>query len=309
MAFRFKLNEPIVRGVRRIAVQQVDRAAAHIQASAGAEAVTSVHEARKCLKRTRALLRFVKPLISRDDFKSLNGTLRDVGKAMSATRDRDVVHAAALKLAGDSALKPATAKRLKAIHEEASAPAEPPSPAAEPGALVAALVAFKATVAEIGIDHSGHHLPTAGLAESMVGLRRDFVRAYEASDGEAFHEWRKSVQLHWRHMQLVVNAWPDLCRARIEEARAISHLIGDDRDLALLMAHLGQYPLPKAMQAEVAAHVATRQAALRLQAKARADRLLEEGTQGFCRRLETYWSAARRLKAAQPEEAAAEPAA
>ena len=308
MAFRFKLNEPLARGVRRVAFQQIDRAAGHIQAMAGDDAVTSVHEARKCLKRGRALLRFVKPLLVREDYKTTNGILRDVGKSLSGTRDRDVMRVTVTKLVADKALKAATAKRLTALLDSAEPVSAAPGsdgPTAEqpaPADLVGRLVELKASIEDLSIDADGHRLPTAGLAESMAELRKGFTQAYESRDGEAFHEWRKTVQLHWRHMQLVVNAWPELCRARIEEARAISQLIGDDRDLALLLAHIGQHPLPKAMQAEVAELVGVRQAALRLEARARGDRLLCEGTSGFCRRLEAYWTASRSLRAIQPPE-------
>lgn len=303
MAFRFKLNEPFPRGVRRISIQQIDRAAGHVQAMAGDDAVTSVHEARKCLKRSRALLRFVKPLLGREDYRTTNGALRDVGKSLSGTRDRDVMRATVAKLVTEKSLKAATAKRLTALLDSA----EPGSDGStveqsDPADLVGRLVAVKATIEDFPIDADGHRLPTAGLAEAMADLRKGFAAAYDSHDGEAFHEWRKAVQLHWRHMQLVINAWPELCRARIEEARAISQLIGDDRDLALLVVHIGQHPLPKAMQAEVAELVGARQAALRLEAKARGDRLLCEGTSGFCRRLEGYWAAARALRAAHPPE-------
>ena len=88
MAYRLKLNEPMGRGFQRIAIAQIDRAIVQIDA---ATETVSVHEARKCLKRTRALLRFFRPRLGDDTFKNLNSALRDIGQSLSGPRDIDVL--------------------------------------------------------------------------------------------------------------------------------------------------------------------------------------------------------------------------
>ena len=99
-------------------------------------------------------------------------------------------------------------------------------------------------------------------------------------------------------MQLVDRAWPDFCRARREEARVISQLIGDDRDLAMLLAFAVDHQLPKTVQGDIERAVAAISPGLRMQAKARGERLLAEGTAGLCRRLEQYWQSAQHLRKA-----------
>ncbi len=51
---------------------------------------------------------------------------------------------------------------------------------------------------------------------------------------EDFHALRKSVQQHWRHMQLLSRAWPEALSARADEAKALSQLLGEDHDLYVL---------------------------------------------------------------------------
>ena len=58
MSFRFKLDEDVERGARRIALEQVERA----ETSLANDDVPpeSIHAVRKSLKRVRALLRLVR---------------------------------------------------------------------------------------------------------------------------------------------------------------------------------------------------------------------------------------------------------
>jgi CHAD domain-containing protein len=307
MAYRLKLDEPMDTGFRRILAEQIDRAIIRIEAGAADDAVTSVHEARKCLKRARALLRFVRPLLDNAAFKAMNGTLRDVGRALSGTRDLDVLGLTLADLRASRALKATVLQRLEA--ELAAARAESAAVAgvgqvtAEVRqALVAQLRAVVAGVPDVAIAASEDRLATGGLAACLADCRKSFRHAFETGDGEAFHEWRKSVQLHWRHMQLVQRAWPDYAHARIEEARALSALLGSDRDLDLLQAFAASRSLPRTMLRQVADMVESRQQGLRTAAKARGKRLLAEGTTGFCRRLASYWTVARELRPASKDE-------
>ncbi len=305
MAYRLKLSEPMDVGIRRIAAEQIDRAIVHIEATAGEEAVSSVHEARKCLKRTRALLRFGRPKIEPEAYKQSNALLRDVGRAMSGTRDLDVLDQTLADLQLAKALKPGTSARLVRMLAAARAGATTDRLTAEArGAMVDRLRALREGLPELAIAADDHRLVTVGIANCLADCRKAFEKAFESDHGEAFHDWRKSIQLHWRQMQLVERAWPAYCHARIVEARAISELIGRDRDLGLLLAFVAAQPVPKAMQSEVNRLVARRQALLRLEAKAMGERLLAEGTGGFCRRLEQYWAAACALRKAKKEDAA-----
>jgi hypothetical protein len=59
MPYRFKLSEPFDEGVRRIGLQQIDRAIGELEAAL--KAGGQVHATRKTLKRIRALLRLARP--------------------------------------------------------------------------------------------------------------------------------------------------------------------------------------------------------------------------------------------------------
>ena len=51
-------------------------------------------------------------------------------------------------------------------------------------------------------------------------------------------EWRKRLQRHWRHMQLLAEGWPGYLRQRAQLTHKISETIGQEHDLSVLVAHL-----------------------------------------------------------------------
>lgn len=302
MAFRLKLNETMDAGIRRIGLAQIDRAAAYIDAmgprpAAASDVVTPVHETRKCLKRLRALLKFARPLLDEAEGRAMGHAARDLGRRLSGTRDLDVLDHTVSRLQGSSALKPATFERL---HRALSAARLQPKTDAPPGHADAPLTEDLRSIRErwsaLELKSAGRDLLVDGLAHSLDQCRTQFDRAFETGDGETFHDWRKAVQLHWRHMQLVQRAWPEYCGARLAEAKAISALVGDDRDLAMLQAFATAQSLPQLVQRDIAKAVAQLSPAYRTEAHARGGRLLADGTRGLTRRLEQYWKSARQLR-------------
>ena len=78
----------------------------------------------------------------------------------------------------------------------------------------------KKRLAELHIDGSGFDVVGAGLERSYRKARRALRQAYDEQTDEAFHDWRKGTQAHWRQMTLLARAWPDYLGARASEARS-----------------------------------------------------------------------------------------
>src|SRR5262249_36409668 len=51
----------------------------------------AVHEARKCFKKIRAVLRLVKPAIARKDYRRENVCFRDAGRPLTEVRDAKIL--------------------------------------------------------------------------------------------------------------------------------------------------------------------------------------------------------------------------
>lgn len=294
MAYRFKLKEPLDKGFRRIGLEQID--IAQQQLAVERDHATAVHETRKSLKRLRALLRMVRPALGEETFHTKNAYVRDVAKLLSGTRDKHVLLATLIKLEthyGASAAPAFAAVRdLLGANGNGVDHDEPHEGGAE---ALRQLKLLRGQFAKLKLRHSAFDVVGEGMEESYRKARRMFAEAYRAPSEEMFHEWRKCVQIHWRHMALLSNAWPDYFNARISAAKGLSQLLGDDHDLAMLTATIGKLAHgAKEGAAEIgqAARLArTYQLDLRHAAEPLGRQLLADGPAGLRKRLAIYWAA------------------
>ncbi len=297
MAYRLKLKEPLAKGVRRIAGEQLGNAATRLEG--GSNLVTSVHEARKSLKRTRALLRLVRPGIGDTNFRKANVRLRDIARGLSAARDRDVVRGLLLGL---STAKPALAKaahHLLAI-VDATPSATNGSGTSQPkvGDTLREIEAVRREIGAIALHPGSFDTIVAGLTKSHRAGRKALARARETpEDDEALHDLRKSAQAYWRQMILVQHAWPEACLARAAAAKLVADLLGQDHDIALLDGVLagpeGQ-ALSAADRRALLRHCKTRHGELRAEALPKVQLLFVEKSDHLGARIRALWEAAQR---------------
>lgn len=301
MAYRFKVGEPITAGVRRVANEQIDRAEQRLSEASGTAA--SVHETRKSLKRIRALLRLVKPGLGHKVFRRENARYRDIAHLLANERDQQVLAdmAAALEARGGPAAAGLATIRAALAAQTVAAPEQG---AATLERALALLRTARGAAHRLKIEGSGFEPVVQGLALSYRNCRSTYRAAYAEPSDEAFHEWRKCVQHHWRHMLLLSPAWPDYIGARARAARELSQILGRDHDLAMLTAFLASEQAPH-LSARDAARVRALcracQAETRAAARPHAERLLAEGPDGLVRRISVYWDAAQALDVAEEE--------
>ncbi len=295
MAYRFKLNETFEEGSRRIAREQLERARRQLKKSA--DQAVAVHETRKALKRVRALVRLVRPAIGETVYEAENADLRDIAWILSTVRDRHVLAETLTKLRSVSSIGSSSASELlHGIFNDANgAEIATIEPAAKKEALERLAVA-KHRFADFKVDGDGFDAIGPGLETSYRKGRRAFKQAYATWTDDAFHEWRKGVQHHWRHMLLLSSAWPQFCAAQASEARELSKILGDDHDLAMLAAFVRSEPAERinAKQAALVEKlVRRRQQELRTRAYPAGMRLFALGAKELRGMMALYWEAAR----------------
>src|SRR5689334_8171114 len=89
MPYRFKSDEPVEQGFRRIAGEQLDAALSEL---AGAEVgPANIHQCRKALKRLRALIRLAADAIGNRKARRRTRSLGDIARLLSARRDQTVM--------------------------------------------------------------------------------------------------------------------------------------------------------------------------------------------------------------------------
>jgi hypothetical protein len=290
MAFRFKLNEPIEKGFRRIGAEQIERA--RRQVSSAADPVSEIHEARKCLKRTRALLRLGREGLGEQVYQAENARIRDISAQLAPARDDHVLRETLVALVADAPrpLRPAILRLKTTLLADL---AQSPEPDRE-GAL-AELEKVLARFRRLKIEPNEFETLERGLARSYRRGIRFFAAAYESQGDESFHDWRKGVQGYWRHMALLSRAWPEKFNAGVGIARELSQMLGADHDLAALkhrITTLSPDALAADDRATIDQFICERQELLRRAAHPRGEMIFSEQPKAFARRIAAIWSAA-----------------
>ena len=294
MAYRLSIADDVPSSVRAVAREQLAGAVGRLE-RAGEDPVAAVHEARKHLKKTRALLRLARPALGRQAYRSENDALREAGLALSGRRDADVLVETASKLAEHAAGRlPADvfAQLRDALQAEAAAGGGDDGGVPELATVLETLRAAELRVADWPLDDADWETPIAGLARAYARGRKAFAVARATPSPELLHDWRKRAKDLWYHQRLLTPVWPGVLGAQADEAHALTELLGDDHDLAGLAERLvAPTPLPPAVDAErgaLLALVEQRSGELRAAATQLGRRVYAESPKAFSRRLARY---------------------
>ena len=290
MAYRLSIVEDVGGSVRTCAREQLDDAVAQL-AGAGDDPADAVHEARKDLKKTRALLRLVRPALGTSAYRQENATLRDAGRALSGERDAVALVATAEQLAERYAGR-LPAEAFAELRDGLAAQG-----AERGGDGAAAREAVLATLRDAAARVDAWPLERCDWATVVAGATRAYARGRDAfavaradPDPELVHAWRKRAKDLWYHRRLLTPVWPEVLGAEAEEAHRLTELLGDDHDLAVLAAWIdGAAPLAPLADAErpaLRALAEERGAELRAGAARLGRRLYAESPKAFARRLD-----------------------
>lgn len=287
MAYRLAVGEDdLPAGLRACAREQLDGALAQLERAALAQG-DAIHETRKHLKKTRALLRLMRPALGGERYRSESAALRDAGRALSSARDADVLVDTAARLAERfPGMLPADvyAELVEALTREATA-----ASAVELGALTAVLREARERVADWPLDGIEWDALVAGAARAYGRGRDALTLVREGATVERLHEWRKRAKDLWYHERLLQQAWPEVMTARIAQLHLLTEQLGEHNDLTLLERRLGD-PAPLAPAVDAARErlltlAARRTAELRTAAMAGGERVYAETPKAYARRL------------------------
>jgi CHAD domain-containing protein len=222
------------KAVRRIAGELLETSRL-ILGDASLPRATLVHELRKNVKKTRALLRLVRPGFR--DFERENAALREAARLIAPLRDADVLAQTFDRAATRIGLPLSETAALRNRLAPASVEAIKPEERLE--AHRQALAAVEAGVEGWKIRHKGFDSFTGGLERSWDACRRSMRKARDKTDAEALHQFRKRVKDHWYHARLLSPIWPEMMAAHVSACDKLGEALGDARDLAILIEALG----------------------------------------------------------------------
>jgi CHAD domain-containing protein len=294
MAYRLSIADDVSSSVRACAREQLAGAVGRLE-HAGEDPVTAVHEARKHLKKTRALLRLARPALGKRAYREENDALREIALALSRARDADVrvQTAAALAEHATGRLPADVFEQLRAtLGAEADSERGDGEAVPDLGGVVEALRAAERRVERWPLHDADWDDVLRGVARAYTRGRDAFAASRAEPTPERLHEWRKRAKDLWYHQRLLTPAWPGVLSAQADEAHTLTELLGDDHDLAVLVARLAApAPLPPAVDAErtaLLALVEQRSEELRAAATELGRRIYAESPKAFSRRLARY---------------------
>ncbi len=301
MTYRFKLQEPISQGVRRVGLEQIEIAEAKLSSKDDVSA--AIHDARRCLKRVRALLRLIRPGLEESVYRQEAERLAGIGKLLSGVRDLDVMRQTLGQLESRfDALPVGAAERLAKLVAQGHGLGRRSGTDGRRQALLrlGQSKRFFTAKATAGIE-LGHLID--GVGDTYRKARKAFRQAYRKPSDESFHIWRKRVQQHWRHMALLSRGWPEAMAARASEAKELSRLLGEDHDHSILLGFARERGASILEPQDIEALTAlcrSCQAELRAAARPRGERLLAEPPGNLEERVGLYWMSAQGLAALAP---------
>lgn len=297
MPYRLIFAEDPPAALRRCAREQLEDAIEQLERRRAADPVVAVHEARKSLKKTRAVLRLAQPELDKRSYRRENRSLRDAGRAVSAVRDGDVMvetlDGLRRRYAGQ-----VPAKSFTSVRDSLATQARVGRDFDEAvfAQLVDELKDALRRVEDWPLDRADWATVRRGTIRSYRRAQKAGAVAAAEPTAEHLHEWRKRVKDLWYHERLLEEAWPTVMSAQAEEAHALSDALGDDHDLTVLAQHLTDADSPLAGTSigrdEVLELSARRRAELVESATRRGRRLFAERPKAYGRRLKRYLDAA-----------------
>ena len=283
-AYPLNEDEPLPQGIRAVARGRIDHAIDELRGKTDSTPEEAVHEARKDMKKLRALLRLARGELGKETFSSENACFRDAARELAGTRDSDVM----LETLGALELPPGVGFDLrKAIETERRRNGAGERAGAARDA-VGILKEARKRVDDWPLERDSFEALAGGLERAYSRGRRAFRAAAAEPSVEALHEWRKRVKDLWYHHTLLRALWPPVMTAAGDEAHELSDRLGDDHDLAVLASWVSANAkaAPELFEA-----VERRRAKLQAEAFALGARVYAEKPRAFVGRLGRLWDA------------------
>ncbi|MDX1577711.1 MAG: CHAD domain-containing protein [Gemmatimonadota bacterium] len=298
MAYRLEEGEEVAAGIRRIAREQVDGALASL-GEPGADPSAAVHDARKRLKKTRAVLRLVRRQIGEDVFQRENTAYRDAGKLLAPARETAVAveTVEGLRERFPDTLASAAVEDLAATLRDRKERTlvRTLGPEGPRDRALRRIDAARGRIDEWPLDGDGFEVVGPGLEKVYKRARRRMEDAYSDPAADRFHEWRKRVKYLWYHLRILHRIWPAAMSVAADEAHEVADFLGDANDLHDFRERLAEgsdLPLPAPLRSTLDGIASRGQEALWTAARPLGQRLLAEGRARFVARTQAYWRSA-----------------
>jgi CHAD domain-containing protein len=301
VSFKLRLDESLRKGIRRVAQTEMQYVLEQVAQPSNGSRAEAVHEARKCCKKVRAILRLVHPAISQDNYRYENTAFRTVAQPLSEVRDAKVLVATVDKVAKHFADRvrghpfAVIRKELMAHQREVHKRVLD-----EEHAFAAVETAVREALERlddwVNVPNRWSSIGN-GVQRVYRAARRAFADARNEPTVKKLHEWRKQAKYLRYQLELLRAVWPEMVEQFAHQADRLGELLGDDHDLAVLRQRLTQDPERfgdgKGIEL-LFALIDRRREELEEEANLLGHRLFQDSPKAFTRRLQGYWTSWRK---------------
>jgi CHAD domain-containing protein len=230
MGFRLKNDAAIATEIRRLVLRQLEIAIDELRAVGDPASDDAVHDARRRVKKIRALIRLVQPALDKA-YRAVDRDLHEVSRMLAPVADGQGVIETLNQLA-HRYRKVLPRRAVASIREGLrDRGARTDREASASGILQLAANTLRnerKRVRRWTIHGDGFQAIAPGLEESYRRARQAMIQAWSKPRPAHYHSWRRYVKDHWFHVRLI-------------EGRCGNHLLAYQRRLEALDGVLGEY--------------------------------------------------------------------
>ena len=291
--FEIKKRETFEQGIHRL-LEQLNTDTAKLLMS-GSRAHLSVHEARKNIKKLRAILRLIRHEIDIETYQELNAFYREIAQQIGPVRDvtsqielfekfETNIKSPALRRAIEKAIRLTKNRRKKEfdIYYKNKVREK----------VAKELLLKTETFKQLNIHGESDIFIEKSVRDIFKKTIQRMKIAEKDGGNEAYHNWRKTVKYFMFQMMILKNAWASYFEAYIGEMNEMQKLLGDLHDLNIVNNFVVEgelFQLDKKQKDALLNYIYPRRAALKKQIHQIGNRLFIEDSLTFASRLNAIW--------------------
>lgn len=292
MAFRLKRGVPISGEVRRIVLRQLEIAISELHTVGDPESDEAVHDARRRVKKIRAIIRLVRPVLDKT-YRAVDRDLKEVSRMLAPVADGQGVIETLNAIAHryHRTLPPSTIEAARAGLVRRSQQTDEQARAQGIVHIAAdTLRSEQARITQWRVAADGFRAISPGLHESYRRARHMMIAAWSRPTPAHYHRWRRFVKDHWFHIRLLEGRCGDDLMSYQRRLEALDGVLGEYHNVILLREVLiTDRFVSRGETARCLRVVAQYQRVLRRHAESLGLRIYSERPRRFVRRVRALW--------------------
>ena len=301
MAAKLRDREPGTREARRIVYEHIGDALIALNGRTPSD--SSIHSARKSIRKARAVWRLLQPALPRAVYRHVNKRLRAAGQPLGAARDAAILVITLdrlFKACGGAAAASTVQVFRRALVQSRNAVKH--DVMTEPTGIALSRQALRSAhqrIDDYSLEKRGWSALGKGMRRVYGRGRRMYRRARSDRRAEHLHGWRKQVKYLHHELAFLRPLWRGHIRRLADATDELSERLGVDHDLAILRAQVithGRTFSSAAQQAEIIAVIDREREHLQSAAFMLGARIYAQKPADFSTRCDGYWHKWRRAQ-------------